>query len=116
MGIMKSGSCRNAQRKRFWQVHIRAWKKSGLSQNEYCRRNQLSNSRFGYWKKKLRQGGPPSLNLVPIRVAHSQMRTGAGKDDSGLTIVLGNNMRIRLENDFSSSALNKVVAVLEGRS
>ena len=37
----------------FFEQHLKVWKKSGLSQAEYCRQNGLSRSRFGYWKRKL---------------------------------------------------------------
>ncbi len=39
-----------SKKKRFWEVNVRAWERSGLSQNDYCKRNQLGSSQFCYWQ------------------------------------------------------------------
>ncbi len=36
-----------------WDGHVKSWKKSGLSQSEYCRHQGIVYSQFLYWKKKL---------------------------------------------------------------
>jgi len=118
MGGMGNNSSSILKKRRFWQVHLEALKKSGLSQNEYCRRNQLSSSQLGYWKKKLRnhdhQATPQNFILVPV--SRSKFSPCSNRDDSGLTIVISNKMHIRLESNFSPSALSKVIAVLGGQA
>lgn len=95
--------------RRFRQVQVKASGKSGLSQNEYCRRNQLCNTQFTYWKKKFVKDTASSINFVPIPVAVAEKAKQGG--DSGLTICLG-NIRIKLDSDFNSSILTKVMAIL----
>ena len=36
----------------FWQLHIKQWQASGLSQAEYCRQQALVIHQFTYWKHK----------------------------------------------------------------
>ena len=36
-----------------WQEKIESWKRSGLSQVEYCRENDLAFSTFQYWRTRL---------------------------------------------------------------
>ncbi len=36
-----------------WKHHLDAWKRSGLSQTEYCRQHDLNNKVFSLWKGKL---------------------------------------------------------------
>jgi hypothetical protein len=36
-----------------WSRHIESWKKSGLSQSEYCRQHKLSITLLSKWKLKL---------------------------------------------------------------
>jgi hypothetical protein len=36
----------------FWQLHIRQWQASGLSQASYCRQQSLVKHKFRYWKRK----------------------------------------------------------------
>lgn len=96
-------------KKRFWQAQVKSWEKSGLSQNEYCRRNQLRNTQFTYWKKKFSREAAPPMSFVPVPMAAAEP---AGRsDDSGLTIYLG-DIRIKLSSDFNPGSLTKVMAVL----
>lgn len=39
-------------KQQYWQRHIRAWQRSGLSQTAYCQDQQLSLASFGYWRKR----------------------------------------------------------------
>ena len=104
---------RSAKKRKLWQAHVRAWEKSGLSQNEYCRRNKLSCSQFCYWKKNLgQQQAKTSVSFVPVPAHVPELSSNSGSDDSGLTIFLDNGIRIGLNNDFTSATLTKVVAVL----
>ena len=36
----------------FWQLHIKQWQASGLSQASYCRQQSLVKHQFRYWKRK----------------------------------------------------------------
>jgi transposase-like protein len=49
---MKSRT-KNRARIEWWQVHIEAWQRSGLSQRRYCREHRLSAHTFAKWLKKL---------------------------------------------------------------
>ena len=35
-----------------WKQQVNAWKRSGLSQNQFCKANDLSYHRFVYWRGK----------------------------------------------------------------
>lgn len=109
----KDWRSRRLEKRRFWQAHVKVWEKSGLSQNEYCRRNQLKNNRLTYWKKKFAKETVPSVNFVPVPVSVVERSKGGG--DSGLTIFLG-NIRIKLDSEFDSSALNRVMTALGARA
>jgi len=39
----------------YWRKHISQWSKSGLTQAEYCRRNEVSAAAFQWWKGQLRR-------------------------------------------------------------
>ena len=103
------------KKRRFWQVHIRAWGKSGLSQNEYCSRNKLKSNQLCYWKKKIKDESRSTVKFVPVPVQRHEMADNPGHVDSGLTIIL-DDIKIKLSNDFSPEALARAVAVLGGKS
>ena len=39
----------------YWLQQIEAWQSSGQTQQAYCKANELSYHRFGYWRRKFRQ-------------------------------------------------------------
>ena len=39
----------------YWLQQIEAWQSSGQTQQAYCKINELSYHRFGYWRRKFRQ-------------------------------------------------------------
>jgi hypothetical protein len=43
----------NKARRSWWLVHVEAWRRSGLSQQRYCRENWLTKRTFGRWLKVL---------------------------------------------------------------
>lgn len=99
---------------RFWQTHIRTWKKSGLSQNEYCRRNTLRSNQFCYWKKKLYSDTASPIKFVPIAIQPEQNSEEPEHADSGLTISF-DKISIKLKNDFNPLVLVKAVEALGGK-
>jgi hypothetical protein len=105
-----------AKKKRFWTVHLKARERSGLSQNEYCNRNQLSIGQFCYWKKKLLHCPSPALDFVPVSVGSVESQAIPSNTDSGVTILLENSIKIRLTNDFTATTLAKVVSTLGDQS
>ena len=48
------------EKRHYWQQHIDAWQRSGLSQKAYCQREALAVSNFGYWRRRLSGGTPVS--------------------------------------------------------
>jgi transposase-like protein len=61
------------QRERLWRETIAAWQASGLSVRQYCRRHDVAEPSFYYWRRELQRrdlrptSSPPAF--VPITVA-----------------------------------------------
>lgn len=104
----------NRTKHRFWHTHIGAWQKSGLSQNEYCRRHTLRANQFCYWKKKLSAGTQDTVKFVPVVIEPGNNCESSASGDSGLTLCLG-KISIKLSNDFNPSSLVKAVEALGGQ-
>lgn len=104
----------DSNKRRMWQVQVEAWRRSCLSQREYCRRNHLSSRQFSYWKKVIDRAEAVSApSFVPVAVVPQPEEVdGSGP---GLTVRLANGIGIELGADFSSTALAKAVATLAGQ-
>ena len=92
----------------YWQGQINSWRKSGQSQQAFCKTHDLSYARFIYWRRKFegklkRAGNRCSSALVPVTW---QMPVSA----AGLTLVLPSGVELR---GLSEDNLSLAVQVLE---
>jgi hypothetical protein len=86
----------------YWLQHIEAWQSSGQTQQAYCKTNELSYHRFGYWSRKFRQQSQEAQSqkgsgFVPV--THSATSQSAGLSlafPSGLVLrgIVGDNLPI----------------------
>ena len=95
----------NEKLSRYWKLNIERWATSGLTQTEYCRRNDLSKDRFTYWKRKFR-----SQNLS---VEFIQLPMPANIHTTGLKLNLGQGVQIEIPDGFT---LERVLATLRSIS
>jgi len=57
-------------KQKHWQQHIKQWRKSGLSQAQYCKDNSIKESAFSYHKGKLTNG---SVLVEPKKLGFLQL-------------------------------------------
>ena len=108
--------------KSFWDNHVKQWQNSGLSQSEYCRRNNIKEKAFGY-HKVTRCGAdyPPSnskqsLELValPINLSHDlpAQSSACCNIGSGISISLGTGATINIASSFDKKCLSEILHIV----
>ncbi len=90
----------------YWQPHISAWKQSGISQADFCRRHGLNIKIFGYWKRKL-CSRPDGVSFVPVAI--KPPHPASMKSDSSLRIVTGNGLSIEVGDGFNAATLRQLL-------
>jgi len=90
-----------------FQEHIRQWRSSGMTQAEYCRRNELKWSTFHYWRKRLQEKAT-AVTLVQVPVSKN-LSFQPGQE---LTLILGDRYKVEIGDDFKPSTLAKLVDTL----
>jgi hypothetical protein len=95
----------------FWENHVRAWKMSGFSQAEYCRKQIISLKSFVYWKMKLGKS-ELSTSLVEVPIFKTAQVLSHSKP---LCLRIGNKFSIDIERDFDPETLSKILRVVEDR-
>lgn len=102
----KSRKERNEELAVLWKNHLDNWSFSGLTQSEYCRRNDLSRDRFSYWKRKFARQNLPvefvQINTEPLNLVHS-----------GLKLNIGAGLQIEIPDGFSRATLEKILITLK---
>lgn len=92
------------RKEQFWRKHIINWRKSDLSQAEYCRRNELSAKSFTYWLGRIRKNPEPVCFVqVPIKPQTS---------DEPLSLIFGVDYRLEIRDGFNPVTLENAVRVL----
>ena len=111
-------------RREFWQAHVEAWRKSGLTQRAYSREDGLPEWQLSHWKHRLqraRRGQQRKPRLVPVRVMEETTagtehghRTTARRGEQGrdLTLVLSNGWRLEIGEGVQPAALSRVLEAL----
>jgi hypothetical protein len=126
-------------RERVWRRAVQDWQKSGLSQSQFCRANDLSVHTFRWWRTELARrdratsgaasggNGRPSRSAKPARSKAQAKRTAtqrafvpvrlvpskAGPEVPPIEILLSGGRTIRLKPGFDGETLRKAVEVLE---
>jgi len=100
----------NKQRRTQWANHIESWSGSGLSQVEYCRKNNLKSSRFTYWKKALAKiNNKPTFIEVPTMKIPT--RKAPAKSEP-IKLMLDSGMYIEITDGFNQETLRSIIRTL----
>ena len=86
----------------YWLQQIEAWQSSGQTQQAYCKSNNLSYHRFGYWRRKFRQQSQEAQSQKDsgfVPVTHSAISQSVGLSlafPNGLVLrgIVGDNLPI----------------------
>ena len=117
---------KTTNRKAFWQKHLRAWSRSGLTQAEYCRQHQLSAPAFGWWKRQLqgtprpRKGPPTAKQSEPCDTARARFievqhgpHIDPGSRPTIYEVLLARGRVIRVGHAFDPEVLKRLIATVE---
>ncbi len=98
------------ERYEYWAGVINEWKATGLSAAEFCRQGDIKREQFFAWKRRLtdrdREENEP-VGFVPILF---EQESGG----CGVTVGMGEGVRLILSTGFDEGELLRAVRVLRG--
>jgi len=100
------------QKRSFWKQHIDNWQETGLTQAEYCRRNNLKHHQLVYWKKRFLKT-ETDVSFVPLKL-EDLLDIPARPDAASLSLVLNNHFKIEISAGFDAQLLRQVIIALRG--
>lgn len=103
-----------AAKEKYWRTHLAAQERSGLTLAEYCRRNRLSKTTFGWWKRKLKGNRSTPVTLVPVSIVPYQTSASfkCQQPSSGVAMITRDGCRIEIGIDFHPPTLEQVLRTL----
>ena len=100
------------EKRQFWEEHIQAWQQSGLSQVEYCRRSNLKNHQWWYWRKRLSQPCDTDVTFVPLHFSSSKITNQISR--GVISVVTPNGYRIECDSGFDVSKIRQLITTIRG--
>jgi hypothetical protein len=103
----------------YWRRWMGKWKRSGLTQAEFCRRHGLKVGSFSWWKHKLSEPAG-SLRPIPRRSRRREAvefveltapvsSTAPSRCSAGYEVILPRGAVIRLPVDFDSARVGRLI-------
>ncbi|KPH66467.1 IS66 family insertion sequence element accessory protein TnpA, partial [Oceanobacillus caeni] len=92
-----------------WEERISSYKQSGLSIAKWCDENNVHESQFYYWKKKLNTD--PKVDNTSSKWLSVEVDKYDNNPDSSILIKLG-QASIEIKHGFDPSLLSEVVKAL----
>jgi hypothetical protein len=128
---------RDPKREQFWRAALRRRQQSGLTVREFCRREQLSETAYHFWRREIaRRDREPRPRLKRERAralaarATRERRLAISSPlfqelaiisgpspgaDHGVEVVLPDGCRVRMPAEVDRALLADVLSVLEAR-
>lgn len=100
------------QKRIYWKQHIESWQETGLTQAEYCRRNNLKHHQLVYWKKRFLKT-ETDVSFVPIKL-EDLLDIPAQPDRAPLSLVINNHFKIEIRAGFDAQLLRQLIFALPG--
>ncbi|MHB8484071.1 MAG: IS66 family insertion sequence element accessory protein TnpA [Nitrospiria bacterium] len=100
-----------AEKKLFWQAHVKGWEQSGISQASYCRDKNLPLKSFWYWRKKF-HGRKPPVTFVPVAVKTSPFPVNLS--GPSLKLLTRAGFGIEIGDGFKPETLKRLLDTLSG--
>jgi hypothetical protein len=107
MAQAKSYKEQLAQKRRQWKKHVEAWRASGLSQAQYCRRHNLKVHCLVYWRKKFARKNQDPVSFVQLKLPHDFQVTRP----AAIKIAVG-RCRIEIQRGFDPETLKQLIHTL----
>jgi hypothetical protein len=98
---------------KLWAARIDEWKRSGLTQRQYCEDNNLARATFSWWRKRLKHDEIYSSEAFVEIPFDRAVSTVVGRGGS-LSIGVG-RYSITVNGSVDQSQLESVLTVLERR-
>jgi hypothetical protein len=100
------------QKRIYWKQHIDSWQETGLTQAEYCRRNNLKHHQLVYWKKRFMKT-ETDVSFVPLKL-EDLLDIPEQPDHSALSVVINNHFKIEIRRGFDALLLRQLILALRG--
>ena len=99
-----------------WRAHVRRWKESGLTRDEFAAQAGLNGGTLAYWKWRLDKEGAPKRtakkSAAPKFIELPPMTGWSPEYAERIELVLTDGVVVRVPTSFDDESLRRVLGVL----
>ena len=103
----------NKEKRAFWLNHIEEWHKSGLSQNKYCLKENLSFHSFSWWKTRGLKPTKKEISFVPVVIKEDDKSVALQSD---IYLMFPNQTKLVLPSTLPLNSLISIISAIGGLS
>ena len=103
------------EKERHWERIIREATRSGLSISEFCRKRNLRENKFYWWRHRLTKSSVGAMRKQsPERkeASFALVSDPPGALDAGIELVLGDGRRLRISKGVDEETLRAVLSAV----
>jgi len=98
---------KSQDRNAHWKRYYISFLKSGLTQREFCKQNNLNYWSFNQWKRRFdKSDQDSSMQELSLKLPDKI------NQNDPIEIVLNNNIRLSIPDTFSPNTLRKLITIL----
>jgi len=94
-------------RQEIWKKHVKSFQKSGLTQRDYCKQNNISYWSFNPWKRRIETSGSIEMHQIPAEIIQDQPPV-----NKNVEIIVHDRLRITIPYEILEITLKMILRVL----
>lgn len=106
----KETRLKESDKMRYWRSKNEEWKKSNLTQPDFCARENINYTTFCYWRGVFTSKQKEKPKLLPVHIQKQQ----AASSNSGIRIQLPNQIQCIVPSNTNKADLVMILDVLRG--
>ena len=91
----------------YWQAHVDACQKSGLTRASYCEQNGINLKTFAYWKHRLKRRNSP-VKFIQVGPTHGLSMQSQSRA-TALKLIIDSRFAVEIAEGFNPATLVKLV-------
>jgi hypothetical protein len=100
-----------------WRAHVRRWKESGLTRDQFAAQAGLNGGTLAYWQWRLQKEGAPKRTTkkssAPKFIELSPIPGWSPEPSERIELVLTDGVVVRVPTSFDDETLRRVLGVLQ---
>lgn len=104
----------NVKKSNHWREHVNTWEKLNISQAEYCRRHELNQVSFSYWKRKLQNSTSSQPKIIKLdKNIFKKVENSTQNSTLFYRVIIPGGYILEIGHNFNPNSLKMLIRTLQ---